>query len=233
MSSRRYSEDEFRAAVADPDVATIADLCRAIGIVPRGGNYETVRRYAAGLGLDLSTELQETARRERLGRDARAWRDVPDAEIAEAVRHHRSLAEAMRAVGFEPSSSGYRRVRRALERVPVDTDHLLGKGANLGRSFPERWLPPDEYFVRGKLKGTNDTRERLIALGLRERRCAGCGRDEWQGEPIPLELDHVDGDRWNNTLENLRLLCPNCHAQTPTYRGRNIGNGYGPCTNTG
>jgi hypothetical protein len=42
------------------------------------------------------------------------------------------------------------------------------------------------------------------------------------GRPIPLELDHIDGHHWNNSLDNLRLLCPNCHAQTPTYKARNI-----------
>jgi 5-methylcytosine-specific restriction endonuclease McrA len=45
----------------------------------------------------------------------------------------------------------------------------------------------------------------------------------WCGKPVPLELDHIDGDPENNVRENLRLICPNCHAQTPTYKGKNVG----------
>jgi hypothetical protein len=62
---------------------------------------------------------------------------------------------------------------------------------------------------------------RLFANGLKEKQCECCGNDTWNGEPIPLELDHIDGDRTNNRLENLKIICPNCHAQTETYRGKN------------
>jgi len=55
--------------------------------------------------------------------------------------------------------------------------------------------------------------------------CEGCGLTEWQSSPIPLELEHVDGDNKHNTRENLKLLCCNCHALTPTWRGRNINSG--------
>jgi ribosomal protein S27AE len=61
----------------------------------------------------------------------------------------------------------------------------------------------------------------LIAEHVLAARCANCGLAQWLGEAIPLELDHVDGDRENNELTNLRIVCPNCHALTPTYRGRN------------
>jgi 5-methylcytosine-specific restriction endonuclease McrA len=65
-------------------------------------------------------------------------------------------------------------------------------------------------------------RKRLIAAGVFDRICANCGLAEWLGQKVPLELDHIDGDRANHEISNLRLLCPNCHAQTATYRGKNI-----------
>jgi hypothetical protein len=62
-------------------------------------------------------------------------------------------------------------------------------------------------------------------LECRESRCEICGLAEWMSRPIPLELDHRDGDSFNNSLNNLRLICPNCHAQTETYKNRNMGRG--------
>lgn len=61
-------------------------------------------------------------------------------------------------------------------------------------------------------------------IALRGRKCECCGLEEWMGKPIPLEAHHKDGDELNSTLENLQLLCPNCHAMTDTYKGKNIKN---------
>ena len=64
-------------------------------------------------------------------------------------------------------------------------------------------------------------RKRLIREGYKSNECESCGISEWNGQSITMELDHVDGNNGNNSLDNLRLLCPNCHSQTPTFRGRN------------
>lgn len=69
---------------------------------------------------------------------------------------------------------------------------------------------------------SNKLRIRLIKEGVKEHKCESCGIEEWMNNPISLELDHIDGNRTNHSLDNLRILCPNCHSQTSTYRGKNI-----------
>ncbi len=63
----------------------------------------------------------------------------------------------------------------------------------------------------------------LIRDGLKEMKCEICGNYDWMGNKIPLELHHVNGDHWDNRIDNLKILCPNCHALTPNNSGRNVG----------
>lgn len=82
------------------------------------------------------------------------------------------------------------------------------------------------YNKKASIKdaGSDRSRKRLLIEECGNV-CNVCNQTEWMGEPIPLELDHIDGDSDNNQRDNLRLICPNCHAQTKTYKGRNKGSG--------
>jgi 5-methylcytosine-specific restriction endonuclease McrA len=74
----------------------------------------------------------------------------------------------------------------------------------------------EKILVRGSTyRGNSKLRVRLIEAGLLAPECAECGLTTWRGEPLPLHLDHINGDHTDNRLENLRILCPNCHAITP------------------
>jgi len=84
-------------------------------------------------------------------------------------------------------------------------------------------IPLSEILVKDSIYQSNKLRKRLIKAGLKSHQCETCGLVEWLGSPIPLELDHINGDKHDNRLPNLRIICPNCHALTDTYRGKNIG----------
>jgi hypothetical protein len=76
------------------------------------------------------------------------------------------------------------------------------------------------YLVAGRKTNRSHLKARLMAAGLKENRCEVCGLTEWRGEPLAMALHHVNGDGLDNRLENLQLLCPNCHSQTENFAGR-------------
>jgi len=64
-------------------------------------------------------------------------------------------------------------------------------------------------------------KNRLVETGIKKHICEECGISEWNGKPLSMQLDHIDGDPHNHKLENLKMICPNCHSQTETYCGKN------------
>ena len=82
-----------------------------------------------------------------------------------------------------------------------------------------------QNFLEGKVVGRGNLRNHLV--DIHGWKCMCCNNTEWLGQPIPLELDHIDGNAGDNSPKNIRLLCPNCHSQTPTHKAKNKGNGRG------
>lgn len=96
------------------------------------------------------------------------------------------------------------------------------QGCKGKRKDIHQYIPLVEYLSKSKSIQSNKIRIKLIREGYKSQKCESCGLSEWQGKPIPLELHHIDGNHHNNVIENFQLLCPNCHAMTEFYRGRNI-----------
>jgi hypothetical protein len=185
-----------------------------LGLSPRGANYETVRQRIGVLGIDAS-HLRRWSRGIIAAHSNEA--------ILDAVKSSRSFAQVLNKLGMRPGRA-QATLKRRVQMLGIDISHFSGMAWRKGSRVPVTpALPLERILVIGRLTPTSKLKQRLIEAGLKESKCEICSRDNWNGRPIPLELDHINGRRDDNRLSNLRLLCPNCHAQTPTYRGRNIG----------
>lgn len=137
-------------------------------------------------------------------------------QLIDAVAVSDTISGVLRIVGLSQRGAGnYRTVKHHIERLQLDTTHFLGAGWRHGRPGPKK--PLETWLRRGSNANSSILRRRLIRESVMEPRCARCRRTHWEGEPIPLHLEHVDGDHNNNELDNLCVLCANCHNLTPTY----------------
>lgn len=150
-------------------------------------------------------------------------RAYSDNDIIEAVKQSFSIRQVLLTLKLTPHGGGsYTTIHRAIKRLNLDTAHFKGQGWSAGRSFSP--IAPIEDYLSGKRSmTTHRLRLRLLKEGMFQPVCSSCKLDKWLDGSIPLELDHIDGNRDNNSLDNLRLLCPNCHALTPTHAGKNRG----------
>ena len=129
-------------------------------------------------------------------------------EISLAVNESLSFAQVLRKIGKRGSGT-QQRIKAFCLKNGIDFSHFTGQA----HCTPQRKIT----FSEGSKKvSTSILKKRLFDCGV-EKKCARCGISEWLGQPAPLELHHIDGNRSNNDVSNLQILCPNCHAQTDTY----------------
>jgi len=144
-------------------------------------------------------------------------------QLKVAAKKSYSLRQVIELLGLVPAGGNYVQIKSAIEIYQVDTSHFTGQGWRKNRSFQfspridlTEILKKDTTFQSFKLK------KRLFLSKLKEPRCELCGWAESSPDGrIPVELDHINGDRYDNRLENLRILCPNCHSLQSTHRGMN------------
>jgi len=210
-----WTDEELIAAVAE--ATCFKQVCDALGLWPGGGTYRTLERHIARLGIDAS----HLARRLGSGRPTGRRRRFTDDELVAVVAESTSYAEVIRRLGYAVSGGAHRFVVRHIVRLGLDISHFTGQRWARGRRFPgrnERTL--EEVMTERSTYPTGRLRRRLLAAGVMTPRCSRCGIDQWHGAPVSLELDHINGNHTDNRLENLRILCLNCHAQTETYGRR-------------
>ncbi|HZA76436.1 MAG TPA: hypothetical protein VE623_08605 [Acidimicrobiales bacterium] len=213
--ARRWADEQLRAAVNRSE--NLFQICRVLGIAPGRRTYALLRRHIDRLQLDAD-HLPQVERPRR----KRTWTDD---DLRAAVARCTSYSGVMRALGYEPSGGMHRWITAYVRQLGVDTSHFRGHASNEGRRFADgerRRMTLEEILVRDSTYTDNAAlRRRLIKAGLKDGRCERRALDSWMGESLPLALDHINGDHTDNRLQNLRILCPNCHALTDTWCSRN------------
>lgn len=143
-------------------------------------------------------------------------------QAQEIVKRCYSIADFCRAVGWQPRGDNYKTFHKYEIEYSLDTSHFTGMKSNIGNLHNKHLEKSAEEYSKNVLVRGTTLLKKILEEGLKERKCECCGNDKWMGDDIPLEIHHKDGNHYNNCLENIMILCPNCHAKTDTYKAKKI-----------
>lgn len=142
-------------------------------------------------------------------------------QFIEAVKKSYSYSGVCREIGISPKGGNLNTVKKKIEQLNLDTSHFTGQRWNKGKTSEThssiKKKDISEILIENSGWTSSNVRNRLLKEGLKEHKCECCGRSEWMGVPIPLELHHINENHYDNRLENLLILCPNCHALTDSH----------------
>ena len=148
-------------------------------------------------------------------------KDIDIDVLSRVVKKSLSIREVLVHFGLPDAGGNYQTFKSVCAINGIDYSHFDGKAKSNHGSWNS--VPIEDILKKGVKYKSSTLRKRLLRLGMIDNKCLECGMPPvWNGKEITLELDHINGDNQDNRLENLRLLCPNCHSQTSTFRGRGI-----------
>lgn len=148
-----------------------------------------------------------------------------DQEFKDIVKDSIFYSEVAKKLGYN-CVTNYRTIKKRIKTLNLDTSHF--KNGSYVCNLKKKKKTLKEICVKEGTYNTGHLKRRLFDELKWEHKCSFCKKTEWKSimtnnmEKIPLELDHINGNNKDHRLENLRLLCPNCHATTSTFKGRNV-----------
>jgi Zn finger protein HypA/HybF involved in hydrogenase expression len=148
---------------------------------------------------------------------------LPKDRFETVVKKSNSIAEIIRYFGFAQASSIYRMIKKRCEEDDIDYSHIpLGLGSNKGKKIIRKAFPLEEVMVENSTYNRGNLKKRLLKNGMLKNECAICGQEPiHNNKKLVMVLDHINGISDDHREENLRMLCPNCNSQEPTFAGRN------------
>jgi hypothetical protein len=209
-----YQVDDESFITAIKTSKNTHEALKKMGLNARGAAYQTFKRRCKTLHADLSHFVKEKDLRKLLSIE----------EIKEACTQSISRQETLKRLKLNPQTGvNVSWIQKQILSFNIDTTHWLGKAHLTGRKNP--WVigrPLSEILVQNSdYMNSSTLKKRLVDAALLEYKCNRCGISNWLGEKLSLQLEHKNGDHTDNRIDNLCLLCPNCHSLTPTFAGRN------------
>lgn len=144
-------------------------------------------------------------------------------QLEVAVKEGFSRADVLRKLNLRVAGANYAKLNRMIKELNLDISHWTGQGHLKGKThnYAKKKSLQEILVKDSNYTGSNTLKKRLLKGGLLKYECSICFIKEWLGKELVLHLDHINGTSDDNRIENLRLLCPNCHSQTDTYTGKN------------
>lgn len=144
-------------------------------------------------------------------------------QLRKAVKDSRSIRQVLHILELREAGGNYAQIKKYLHLYNINTSHFKGRAWNKGMKMPfTPKIPLKEILVKNSPYQSYKLKARLFREKIKKIQCEICGWAEKSPDGrIPLELDHINGNSKDHRLENLRILCPNCHSLQPTHRGRN------------
>lgn len=151
-----------------------------------------------------------------------AVRSWTDEQLKEVLPECTNLSQVTQALGLATAGGNYLTITKRIATLGLDTTHFEWSNKNPEGSR-NRYRTDQILTVNSPFTNSSDLKQRLFKEGLLQNVCSECGQPpEWNGKSLTLQLDHINGVRTDNRLENLRILCGHCHSQTDTFCGRNV-----------
>lgn len=147
-----------------------------------------------------------------------------ESQLKKTASESYSIRQVLKKIGLKEAGGNYTQIKKYLLLFNIDTSHFRGKAWNKGlKGIGKPVLSLKKILVKNSNFQSYKLKKRLFSAKLKPEHCEICGWAEKTPDGrLPIELDHINGDRKDNRLVNLRILCPNCHSLQLTHRGKNI-----------